>query len=253
MANLVTLPNLYTTPNAIMGMLGSEGAQLRLDDENMATGQQIQVTIAAVQGATQVNVSPLQAPLLTGSQLVFDGAGLTDLVTVVMSSTGMVGDTTLNVQALSVALPALCFAQDNGVTAYLGGLLTRASSIATAKVKMYCCNRYDDSVLATSWTVYNWATIIGSRWVAKRRLQGCSEGLEDDYEEAIDEMKSVQVGNLQIEDIGTRTSSWPFMSNVTVDQKYDYNKIRVEPQLSEGTPTIYPQYIDWNSALLYQW
>jgi hypothetical protein len=62
-------------------------------------------------------------------------------------------------------------------------------------------------------------------------------------------MKQVRIGMLSIEDIGTRNSGWPFISNVSMNIGYDYNKVRVEPQLSEGTPTGYGQFIDWNAAL----
>ena len=63
-------------------------------------------------------------------------------------------------------------------------------------------------------------------------------------------MKQVRVGMLSISDIATRSAGWPFLSNVTVNLAYDYNRVRVESQLSEGTPTQYSQHIDWNSALL---
>ena len=63
----------------------------------------------------------------------------------------------------------------------------------------------------------------------------------------------VKDGELNIEDIPTRTSEWPFLSNVTIDLAYTVRKVRVEPQISEGTPTQYPQAIDWNSYLLLEW
>ncbi len=65
----------------------------------------------------------------------------------------------------------------------------------------------------------------------------------------MEELKQVNCGMLRLEDIGTRTSAWPFLSNVTLDLRYDYAKVRVEPSLSELTPTQYGQFVDWNSAL----
>lgn len=252
MSQLVTLPNLYTNPNAIMKRWGVEGTQLRLDDANMATGQTIQTTADNPAGSTTITVAPLESPLLPGSVLQFDGGGVPQLVQVILTSTGLVGATQLQVQALQYDLPALAYAQDSGVTTYLASLLVEAASIATGRVKSYCCGRYDDSVLGTAWSVYNWATVIATKWIADRRGQGSTDALVKEYEETMKELKAVRIGNLDIEDIGTRTSGWPFFSNVTIDIRYDYNKMRVEPQLSEGTPTAYAQFVDWNAVFSIQ-
>ena len=236
-----------------MKRMGVEGTQLRLDDANRATGQTIQVTADAPAGSTSITVAPLESPLLPGTVLQFDGGGVPQLVQVTLASTGKVGDTTLIVAPTLYDLPPLAYAEDSGVTMYLAGLLIEASSIATGRVKGYCCGRYDDSVLATSWSVYNWATVIATKWLCDRRQQGSTKAMVEEYKETMAELKQVQVGNLCIEDIGTRTSGWPFFSNVTVDIKYTYNKIRVESQLSEQTPTTYPQLIDWPSALIFEY
>ena len=118
---------------------------------------------------------------------------------------------------------------------------------------MYCCNRYDDSQLVLSWSVNNWATNLAAHWMSCRR--GCAppKSLENLVETTMDELRMVKTGTLSIEDIGTRTSGWPFITNVSVDPRYTYAKIRVEQNLSEGTPTQYPQYPDWNAALFIEW
>lgn len=247
MGTLVTLPNIYTTPADIAALLGSEGVDLSLDDHNMATGQQIQVTVAAIIGATSLSVTALGAPLLPGTVLRFDGGGLANINVVTLTSTGLVGDTSMSIAPLAVAMPALAFAEDSGVTTYLASLLIKAASYATAWVKRYCCNRYDDSVLATSWSVNEWATIYATRWVSMRRKQGCPKSLENEFKRAEKELQQVNAGYLFIEDIGTRTSGWPFFSNTTIDLLYTIQKVRVEPQISEGTPTQYAQLVDWSS------
>src|SRR5205085_585788 len=125
-------------------------------------------------------------------------------------------------------IPVNAFAEDNGVTLYLAGLLTKACKYATAWVKRYCCNRYDDSQLALSWSVNEWATNYAARWVSKRLSRSVPDSIEKDYVLHEKELKSVLGGQLCIEDIGTRTSGWPFMSNVTVNVGYQTNKMRVE-------------------------
>ena len=61
-------------------------------------------------------------------------------------------------------------------------------------------------------------------------------------------MRMVQSGQLSIEDIGTRGADWPTVSNVIVNPGYDGMRARVQPNISEQTPTAYNQYIDWNSS-----
>lgn len=249
---LVTLPNLYVMPSDLFDWLGTEGVQLRLDDHNLATGQTIQLTAAAALGATTLAITALQAPLLAGTVLEFDGGGTPAVIEVILSATATLGATSITVNPLSAPLAALSQAFDSGVNVALAQRLVKACQYGTSQVKLYCCSRYDDSELAKSWSVNRWALSLASRWFCKRRAQPCPVGIQEDADEALEEMKQVRVGMLQIEDIGTRTSGWPFLSNVTVDIGYDYAKIRVEPPLSEATPTQYGQHVDWNSVLWFE-
>jgi hypothetical protein len=75
-------------------------------------------------------------------------------------------------------------------------------------------------------------------------------GIESDYEETVEWLKGVRSGNYNIGNIGTRTSGWPFLSNVTLDLGYTVRKIRVETQISEPTGCQYSQAIDWSSYWL---
>jgi hypothetical protein len=159
----------------------------------------------------------------------------------------------LTVSPLLAQIDALATANDSGVNLAMAQRLVKACQYGTAQVKLYCCGRYDDSALVQSWSCNRWATALASKWICKRRAQSCPKGIAEDAKEAIDEMKAVQLGMLSIEDIGTRTSGWPFISNFSMDLRYDYNRVRVEPQLSEGTPTGYPQFVDWNAGLFLEY
>lgn len=250
---LVNLPNLYCLPSDIFDYLGIEGVQLALDDHSEATGQKIVVGSAANQGDVALTVLPLALPLLAGTVLEFDGGGAPAVVEATLTATAAVGAASLTVAPLLAALPVLAAATDNGVNAALAARLVKGCQYGTSQVKLYCCSRYDDSALATCWSANRWATYLGAKWVRSRRGQTPPKQIMDDCEEALQEMKQVRVGMLQLEDIPTRTAGWPFISNMTLDVRYDLVKARLEPQLSEGTPTQYGQFIDWNSALLLQW
>lgn len=245
----VTLPNLYCLPSDVYDYLGTEGAQLRQDDHDLATGQVMTVQSAAAQGATSLSIDPLQYPLLPGTTLEFDGGGMSAVVEAVLTTLAVAGATSLSVAALPQQINQYAQARDSGVNVALAARLVKACNYATAQVKLYCCGRYDDSQLALSWSVNRWATNLGAKWMCRRRGGVTPKGVEEDAKEALEEMKYVQRGMLNIEDIGTRTAGWPFISNVSIQVGYDYAKLRVEQALSEPTPTQYGQYIDWNAAL----
>lgn len=251
------LPNLYTLPNDLYDYYGASGVQLRLDDDGLATGLTICCTADAILEATSLNVSPIQSPLLKGSVLVFAGAGMAQALEVTLSAIARVGATSLTVNALLAPVNSGSTAQDNGINLATALRLTKACQFGTSRVKLYCCSRYDDSQLYANSTengsVKRWATALAGEWLGRRRSQGCPKGIQLDAEESLDEMKAVKNNGLNIEDIGTRTAGWPFWSNSTVDLRYSYAKVRVEPITSEQTPTVYAQFVDWNSLLFFDY
>lgn len=229
-------------------MLSVEGVDLREDDHNLATGQIITTSADAAVGATTISVTVLPVALLRGAELVFDGAGMETAVKVSLTAAAAANTTSISVTELTTAINAGAQARDSGINAITGARLVVATRKGTSKVKLYCNSRYDDSQLILSGTVCDWATICAAKWLCTRRAQGCPKSIAADYEEAIEEMRMVQAGQLALEDIGTRGSDWPTISNIIVNPGYDGMRARVQPNISEGTPTGYSQYIDWNSA-----
>lgn len=244
--------NLYVQPNDLFDALSVEGVNLRLDDHNLATGQAITATGLAPAGSTSISVMPLSYPLPAGTTLQFDGGGDSAVVQAVLSAPANVGATALAVLPLSSSINAQSIAQDDGVNTATAQRLIVACKTATAQVQLYCLGRYDDSQLVQSNIVQMWARALGCKWLCRRRTQAAPKGVLADAEDAIEEMKLVRRGQLNIEDVGTRTSSWPFITNSFVDQTYDYLKVRVITPLSEQTPTQYPQYVDYNSLYLWE-
>jgi hypothetical protein len=245
----ITLPHLYASPQDVFDLCGIEGVQLRLDDSGLATGQTVQCVLDGAAGATALSVGALQAPLLRGSVLEFLGGGMTTVVEVTLNAVAQFAATSLTVNPLSGPVLATAQAQDNGINLATAQRLVKACQYATGRVKLYCCGRYDDSQLVKSWSVNNWATYLAAKWLCSRRGQTPPKSIVDEVNERVmPEMEMVQSGKLQIEDIGTRTSDWPFITNTVVDPAYDVAKVRVEPQISEQTPTLYAQFVDWSSV-----
>ena len=244
----ISLATLFTSPQDVWDTLSVEGVDLRQDDHNLASGQIVRTSADAIVGATAVSVAALPVALLRGAQLTFDGAGMVVPVTVSLTAAANAGDTSVNVATLAAQVNSGAQARDSGVNAATGARLLVAARKGTSEVKLWCNQRYDDSVLKLSGSVLDWATISACRWLFKRRAQGCPKGLEEDYKDVLERMKMVQSGQLSIEDIGTRGVDWPTIVNVTVNPAYDNVRARVQATISEGTPTGYSQYIDWNSA-----
>ncbi len=231
-------------------MLSVEGVDLREDDHNLSSGQIIYASADAAIGATSISVTALPVALLNGAWLTFDGGGMAAPVQVQLSAVAAVGATTISVQATTAAVLSGAMARDSGVNAATGARLLVGCQRGTSKVKLYCNQRYDDSQLVLCGTVLNWATVGAAKWLCTRRAQGCPKGIAADYDEAVEEMRMVQAGQLSLEDIGTRGVDWPTVTNVIVNPGYDGMRARVQPNISEQTPTAYGQYIDWSSAAL---
>lgn len=245
----ITLTTLFTSPQDVWDLLSVEGVDLREDDHSLATGQIIETSAAAAVGATSITVLALPVALLRGAELTFDLAGMTVPVVAKLSAAAAAAATTITVTALATAIPSGAQARDSGVNASTGARLLIGARKGTSKVKLYCNGRYDDSQLVLSGSVCDWATIAAAKFLATRRAQACPKSLQDDYDEAIAEMQMVQAGQLALEDIGTRGTDWPGIVNVTVNPGYDNMRARVQPNISDGTPTNFPQYVDWNSAM----
>lgn len=256
----VNLATLFTTPRDVWDLLSTEGVDLRQDDHSLATGQVITTTADTPVGSSSMAVAALPVALLAGDQLAFDSAGMSAPVLVQLTAAASAGATsisvgqvtnsgsTVSVGATTDDVPAGAQARHSGVNAATGARLVVGCRKGTSKVKLYCNAQYDDSQLKLSGTVLDWATVCAAKFLCTRRVQGCPRGILADYEEAIEEMRLVQADQLQIEDIGKRGADWPTVSNMTVNPAYDYARARVQPNISEQSPTAYAQYIDWNSA-----
>jgi hypothetical protein len=249
----IILQTLFTTPQDVWDLLSTEGVDLREDDHNLASGQIIQTTSDTPVGSTSMSISPLSVVLLNGAQLTFDSANMPVPIIISLTAVANIGATSLSIALTVTDVPSGAQARDSGVNAVTGARLLVGTRKGTSKVKLYCNQRYDDTQLKLSGTVLDWATICAAKFLCTRRAQGCPTGIKAEYDEAIEEMRMVQVGQLAIEDIGTRNVDWPSVTNITVDVGYDFMRARVEPNISEQTPTAYNQYVDWNSAAAFEY
>ncbi len=255
----VALNSLFCLPQDVYNQVGVEAAQLRLDDQNLASGQQVASTAAAAIGDLSVTIAALQYPMLKGTNLVFSDAGMETPVEATLTAVAVAGATSLTVAALVTAIPSGAVAIDNGVNVWLAGQMVTACVKATNLIQRYCTNRYNVSDLlenartangGAGGSVRDWAVTIAAHWLSERLYRAAPQQIQRAYDATVEELKAVKRSELDIEEIGTRTSGWPAYSAVTVDQTYPLSKVRVEYGLSEPTPTQFAQQVDWSSYWL---
>lgn len=64
----------------VMDWLSSQAVDMRLDDNNLATGQVIRCVVDALTGATTLQITALRVPLIKGTVLQFNGGGMSETV-----------------------------------------------------------------------------------------------------------------------------------------------------------------------------
>ena len=129
-------------------------------------------------------------------------------------------------------------------------LTTQGINWASSRINMYCLTRYDASQLATSYLVNEWATIFAARWLCSRRGNPVPKAIQDLYDEALEDLKQVRMGQLDIPDIGQRDPGYPAWSNMTVRPEYLYRKVRREQSISDTSPTTGRTVVDLPSQFL---
>lgn len=132
---------------------------------------------------------------------------------------------------------------DGAASAREQALVTWAINLSTSRVGMRL-SRYTSAQLQQSVIVTYWTALMASCYFCSRRGNGVPESLSSDLEVAMDEMKEVQKGELDLLEIVATDVNWPAWSNVRVVTWARLYKIRVERGISEGSPTTFPRTVD---------
>lgn len=132
-------------------------------------------------------------------------------------------------------------------TAYL---TTQGINWASSRINMYCEPRYDPTQLQLSYLVNEWCAIFAARWLCSRRGNPVPKSVADLYEEAVNDLKAVRVGSLDIPDIGQRDPGYPAWSNITLRPEFLYKKLRRETPISDNSPTTGRSAVDLPGAFI---
>jgi hypothetical protein len=124
---------------------------------------------------------------------------------------------------------------------------------ATNKMRMYLEPIYNPTDLVADAQNGGWtndrAVDIATGLLCRRRANPMPDAVKEAYQEAIESVEGMRRDDTQIPGIKPRHSMGPTFSNIRVDPRYIYRRIRVETQQSEHTaPTGYAQAVEWSQA-----
>lgn len=114
------------------------------------------------------------------------------------------------------------------------GYRTTIIAWATGRCNFYLLSKYAASELSESWIVNDWCTIVAAYMISCRRGNPPSGALKEMYDQAIEDMKLIQRGEVVLPDTALRNAGWPAWSNITIESSQRLRKARVQRRLSES-------------------
>lgn len=103
---------------------------------------------------------------------------------------------------------------------------------ATLDIDTHAQHYYESSDLATSSWVRRRATYLACYYLSQRRGNPALFQLR--YNQIMEQLERVQLGEMLIPGLPTRADMTPAMSNMVVDERFILSKLRVHPSISTG-------------------
>jgi phage gp36-like protein len=130
---------------------------------------------------------------------------------------------------------------DSPPTSY-GNAILRASS----KINQFLLRQYTEANLAASDIVTDYASTIATYYLCTRRGNPAPDSVIAEYREAIEELKLIHAGGMDVSDIGRRKSSAPVMDNNRVRLRPDPHAVvmRSRSTTTGGRPEGFVQHND---------
>ena len=254
-----TPQNVLTNVPSIASLLGQNGLLLRVDDggaSGYSDGSATGLLEGAVIGATATTPIIIQtnAPhgLNTGDYVSIQGVQGQTYANGIWVIT-YVDATHYSLQGSE---PALNQAYVGGTGAWQGitypalNWFLQAVMVGTAKVKTYTQTLYDSQHLMNSWTVWNYATICATHWLCWRRQNPVPQSINNSYQETMDMLVKIQLGEIAIEDSAYRNEILPTWSNLRIDRRFNIKQLRVLQSVSGRVAPQFPRHWDLTSQLI---
>lgn len=118
-------------------------------------------------------------------------------------------------------------------------VVTDCISQSDGEIDLYCRGRYSEAGLSGSTLIERWSTILATCYLCERRGNPVPDSLAKEADRIYERLEKIQTGAMQLPGVAFGQDLRPAFSNLTVDRRYRYSKIRVTtPNSSNQTPKM---------------
>ena len=119
------------------------------------------------------------------------------------------------------------------------GVTTDCIDQATEMLNLYC-QQYSVTGLAASKLVNRWCTVLAVFYLCERRGNQPPDSLQAEYERIIATLEAIHQGRIRLR-VAMNVNTSPSFSNMTIDRRWPFSRVRVVPQSSDGIATVLTQ------------
>lgn len=120
------------------------------------------------------------------------------------------------------------------------GVVDDSINQATDEINLYCQGWYTPARLATSPLINRWATLFACIFNCENRGNPVPDSFLLERERIMALLERILSGTMQLPGIPLRADMGPSFSNLGIDRRYAYRKVRVKPN-SNQAPTMLRQ------------
>lgn len=123
---------------------------------------------------------------------------------------------------------------------------------ATEEINAYAMQRYSATALSGSTLIERWATVLAVYFLCERRGNSAPGSLQGEFERIMAKLEQIPGGGFRLPGVAYRSDFRPGFSNLTVDRRYQFSKVRVVETASDQIPTELPQKKLLSGGLIYE-
>jgi len=133
------------------------------------------------------------------------------------------------------------------------GVVDDCINHASQEIELYCRRRYSTTGLAACSLVNRWTTVLATAYLCERRGNPVPESLAKEATRILEELlPKVASGELSLPGIEYAADMRPMHSNLTIDRRYPYSKIRVITANSSDARTVISRDKVSESGVIYE-
>lgn len=120
-------------------------------------------------------------------------------------------------------------------------VITDCIEQATDEINAYAMQRYSAAALSASTLIIRWAVVLATKFLCERRGNSAPASLQSEFERIMLKLQQIPTGIFKLPGVATRSDFRPGFSNLTIDRRYQFSKVRVVHTASDQIPTALPQ------------